>query len=100
SWTCAADVIGAFYAPAHGVIENENPVRTQGGPEEGFGGRIVDVAHFLVVVEIPHGRGMADQSKALAIEGETVGHRAAVEYRHLMGFGQRGRFRLTGRRVQ
>jgi hypothetical protein len=50
------------------VVEDEDAVRAQRRPDESFRRRIVDLADFPIVVEVPHGRGVANQRKAFAIE--------------------------------
>src|SRR4051812_3538008 len=93
--------IGSTLDPlTDGMVEYNDAIRLQRRPEEGLSGGIVDVANLLIVVEIAHDSRMADQGKTLAIKRKAVRDQAGIEYRHLMGFGQRRRFRLAGRRIE
>src|SRR3981189_2275822 len=97
----AAPYIGStFDALADGMIEYNDAIRFQRRPEEGLGGGVIDAPHFLVVVEIPNARRVADQGKTLAVERDTVRDQAGVKDRDLMRFGQRGRFGFARRRIK
>ncbi|MGY2804477.1 hypothetical protein ACVIHF_001207 [Bradyrhizobium sp. USDA 4506] len=98
--TTAADIRRALDALAHGVIEDEDTIRLQRRLQEGFHGRVVDVADFVLVVIVPHTGRMLDQRKALAVERETVGNQTPVKDRNIVGFGQRGGFGFAGRRIE
>jgi hypothetical protein len=96
----APDIGCALDALAHGMVEDENAIGFQRRLEEGFHGGIVDVAHFLLVVEILDDGGMADQRKAFAVQREVGGDQARVEDRDVVRLGQRGGFGLARRRIE
>ena len=87
--TGAAQIGRAIDALANGMVEDDDAVRLQGRPQEGFGGGIVDAPHFLIVVEIPDDGRVPDQGKALAVERKAAGDQPGVEDRNMVGFGQR-----------
>src|SRR6516165_8834359 len=76
-WPFAADIGCAIDVLAHGVVEDEDPIRFQRRAQESFGGGIVDASDLVLVVEVPHRGGMLDKLKALAVQRKTAGNRPA-----------------------
>jgi hypothetical protein len=98
--TGAAHIGSTLDALADGMVKDNDAVGLQRRPEEGFGGGVIDAAHFLVVVEIPHDGRVTDQGKTLAVKRKAVRNQPRIEDRYLMRFGQRGGSWLAGRRIE
>src|SRR3954452_18974603 len=76
-------------ALADRMVEYQDAIRLQGRPEKSFGGGIIDVPHFLLVVEILHDVRVPHQCKSFSVKRQIAGDQAGVEDRNLMRFGQR-----------
>ena len=68
----ATDVGRALDAPAHRVVEDDDAVRLQRRPDEGFHRGIVGPLDLGLVMEVSDRGRMPDQGKALAIQREVA----------------------------
>ena len=88
SRTPAAQIGRAFDALADGMVEDDDTIRLQRRPDEGFRCGVVDAPHFLIVIEVLDRGRVPKQRKPLTIQRETCSALASVEDGDLMRFRQ------------
>src|SRR5207253_4730162 len=70
---------------AQRMVEDDDALRAADAFDERLAFRVVDAPHLGIVEEIADPAVVRHKAKALALEPEAVGERAAVMHRHAMG---------------
>ena len=74
-------------AVAHGVVENEPPLRAGRLREHTLRFRVLDATDLIIVEEIAYNTLMMQQSETLAVERDVAVERPGTEHRHNMRLG-------------